>query len=98
MRIDDKFKLDMNRLNDASATKKKGTKTSSSSESAGSDSVTLSSGAKDAASVKEAVSNAPEIRVELVHELKVKIESGQYNVSGKDVAEKIIQTAIDDLF
>lgn len=99
MRIDDKIKLDMNRLNEASA-KKKGSKASSASagSAADSDKVTLSSSAQDAASIKEGLKGAPEIRVELVQQLKVKIENGQYNVSGRDIAEKIVQTAIDDLF
>jgi len=99
MRIDDKFKFDLNRLKDTSASKK-GEKSAStgSSESASGDKVSLSSGAKDVAGMKETLKGAPEIRVELVQELRVKIESGQYNVSGRDVAEKIVQTAIDDLF
>lgn len=97
MRIDDKFQFDVNRMNDAA--KKKDEKTSSkSADSSESDKVSLSSSAKDASSIKDAVKSAPEIRVELVSELKVKIESGQYNVSGREVAEKIVQTAIDDLF
>jgi negative regulator of flagellin synthesis FlgM len=98
MRIDDKFKFDMNRLNETDTKKKSSSKSASSSDSSSSDSVSLSSSAKDAANVTEAVKGAPEIRVELVQELKVKIESGQYNVSGKDIAERIVQTAIDDLF
>ena len=99
MRIDDKFKFDLNRMKDTSA-KKKDDKSSvnGSSESSSGDKVSLSSGAKDVAGMKESLKGAPEIRVELVQELKVKIESGQYDVSGKDVAEKIVQTAIDDLF
>lgn len=98
MRIDDKFKYDMNRLNETDNKKKTSSKSASSSDSSSSDSVSLSSSAKDATNVTEAVKAAPEIRVELVQELRVKIESGQYNVSGKDVAEKIVQAAIDDLF
>jgi len=97
MRIDDKFKFDLNRLSDTSA-KKKDAKASSAGSSSDSDKVSLSSGAQDVANIKESLKGAPEIRVELVHELKVKIESGQYNVSGKDIAEKIVQTAIDGLF
>lgn len=97
MRIDDKFKLDMNKLNETSD-KKKGGKSAQKSSSSSSDTVSLSSSAKDASSIKDSVKSSPDIRVELVHELKVKIDSGQYNVSGKDVAEKIVQTAIDDLF
>ena len=88
MRNDDKFKFDMNRLNETETKKKSSSKSASSSDSSSSDSVSLSSSAKSAASITEAVKSAPEIRVELVQELKVKIESGQYNVSGKDVARK----------
>lgn len=90
MRIDDKFKFDLNRLNDTSAKKKGGEKSASSgsSDSASGDQVSLSSVAKDVAGMKEGLKGAPEIRVELVQELKVRIENGQYNVSGRDVAEK----------
>ena len=99
MRIDDKFNMGLNKLNESSA-KKKGEKVSSEKgESAeNSDKVSLSSSAKDLANVKDAVKSAPDIRVELVSELRVKIANGQYNISGKEVAEKIVQTAIDDLF
>lgn len=98
MRIDDKFQLGLNRLNETAKNKKGEKSSSNSAGSSDSDTVSLSSSAKDAASMKESVKGAPEIRVELVHELKVKIESGQYNVSGKAIAEKMVQTAIDDLF
>lgn len=98
MRIDDKFQFDINKLNESKGKKKEDKSASKTSESSDSDTVSLSSGARDAASVKEGIKGAPDIRVELVHELKVKINSGQYNVSGKAVAEKIVQTAIDDLF
>lgn len=98
MRIDDKFKMNMNKLNETADSKKKSAKSSSESGSSNSDSVSLSSSAKNAANVTEAVKGAPEIRIELVQELKLKIENGEYNVSGKDVAEKVVQAAIDDLF
>jgi len=99
MRIDDKLNLNLNKLKETSDKKKADKVAASSKESsAGSDKVSLSSTAKDVATVKEAVKSAPNIRVELVSELKVKIENGQYNVSGKEVAEKIVQAAIDGLF
>lgn len=98
MRIDNNFNVDINKLKEGSD-KKKGEKASASKDTAeSSDKVSLSSSAKDLASVKDAVKSTPDIRVELVAELKVKIESGQYDVSGKDVAEKIVQNAIDGLF
>jgi len=97
MRVDGQFNIDLNRMNEASD-KKKGAKASEKSDTSKGDEVSLSSSAKDASGIKDSLKSAPDIRVELVHELKVKIESGQYNVSGREVAEKIVQTAVDDLF
>ncbi|PLX71327.1 MAG: flagellar biosynthesis anti-sigma factor FlgM [Denitrovibrio sp.] len=98
MRIDDKLNLNLNKLKETED-RKKADKSDSSKESAKSgDSVSLSSSATDVSNVKDAIKSSPDIRVELVSELKVKIENGQYNVSGREVAEKIVQTAIDDLF
>jgi negative regulator of flagellin synthesis FlgM len=98
MRIDDKFKFDLNRTNDTSAKKKKESAGKSAESGSGSDSIQISDSAKDVANLKNSVKGAPEIRVELVQELKVKIASGQYDVSGKKVAESIVNKAIDDLF
>lgn len=98
MRIDDKFKFDLNRANDTSAKKKSASKSSGSESGSGSDSVQLSSSAKEAANLKNSIKSAPEIRIELVNELKGKIASGEYNVSGKQVAESIVNKAVDDLF
>jgi len=99
MRINDKFQFDLNRANEASAKKGKKAGSKASGESAGgSDSIQISDSAKDVANLKNSIKGAPEIRVELVQELKVKINSGQYNVSGKDVAESIVNKAVDDLF
>lgn len=40
---------------------------------------------------REAISNTPDIREDIVNELKAKIESGQYNVSGADIADMMIR-------
>lgn len=40
---------------------------------------------------RKAISNTPDIREDIVNELKAKIESGQYNVSGADIAEMMIR-------
>ena len=37
-----------------------------------------------------AVKNAPDIRMDKVNEISAKIERGEYNVSGEDIAAKIL--------
>lgn len=44
------------------------------------------------------VKSAPEVRAEKVEEIKRQIEAGTYDFSGRKVAEKIVNTAIDGLF
>ena len=53
------------------------------------DMVTLSSKAKDYLTVKKALDNTPDIRMDKVESLKAQIESGTYNVTGMDVANKL---------
>ena len=99
MRIEDKSQLGLNKLNDTADKKKVASSASKSTDSASaSDSVSLSDSAKDMANIKSSLQKTPEVRTELVARLKSEIESGQYNVTGKQVAEKIDQTAIDGLF
>lgn len=40
----------------------------------------------------------PDVRKDKVAELKARIAAGEYNVSGKDIAEKIVNTAVENLF
>jgi len=54
------------------------------------DMVTLSSRAKDFSVAKKAIAGAPDIRAELVQGIKAQIDSGAYNVTGMDVANKLI--------
>jgi negative regulator of flagellin synthesis FlgM len=54
------------------------------------DYVALSSRAKDYQAVKNAMSKTPDIREEKVREIKNKLESGDYNVSSSDLADKMI--------
>jgi len=55
--------------------------------------VTISSRASEFQGVKEKLDAVPEVRVEVVDELKGKIESGSYNVEGEKVADGIIKAA-----
>lgn len=99
MRIEDKAQLGLNKLNDTADKKKVSSSSSKSADaSLSSDSVSLSDSAKDLSSMKSSLQSAPEVRTELVARLKSEIESGQYNVSGRQIAEKIVQTAVDGLF
>lgn len=44
------------------------------------------------------VKSSPDVRVDKVSELKQEIETGRYDFSGRKVAEKIVNSAVDDLF
>jgi negative regulator of flagellin synthesis FlgM len=46
----------------------------------------------------ERVKSSSEVRAEKVSEIRKQIESGTYDFSGRKVAEKIVNTAVDDLF
>lgn len=60
------------------------------------DSVTITARGKEVEKAKEAYESLPEVRVDLVNDLKQKVKSGDYEVSSKDLAEKIIhRTAVD---
>ncbi|MFW5648202.1 MAG: flagellar biosynthesis anti-sigma factor FlgM [Candidatus Alkaliphilus sp. MAG34] len=60
------------------------------------DELQLSSKAKEYQIAMKAFKNLPEIREDLVKELKDKIEQGTYNVTGEEIADKIIESAIID--
>jgi negative regulator of flagellin synthesis FlgM len=54
------------------------------------DSVSLSSKAKEVADIVLALKAAPDVRENLVNEIRAKIESGNYSASGKDIVQKIL--------
>ena len=56
----------------------------------GKDSVVFSNFAKELQLASKAVKEASEIRAEKVDRLKAQVESGQYNVSASQIAEKIL--------
>lgn len=59
------------------------------------DVVSLSSQAKDYQTAINALKNVPDIRKDKVLEIQKKFETGQYNVSGREIAESIIKSIID---
>ena len=60
--------------------------------------VDLSTKAKDIQGLKSAITNLPDVREEKVQELKNRIESGKYNVSGEKIAEKMVGESLLDIF
>lgn len=54
------------------------------------DQVNLSETAQDFKSVFEAVSKVPDVREERVTDLTNRINSGQYNITSSDIANKIL--------
>ncbi|TCK62109.1 flagellar biosynthesis anti-sigma factor FlgM [Seleniivibrio woodruffii] len=98
MRIDDKMRFDLNKANEATAKKKTASSSYESVSASGTDSVSFSDSARLLSSVKNGVKSSPDVRTDLVADLKNRIENGTYNVSGRQVAEKIVQNSIEDLF
>lgn len=63
-----------------------------------SDNVTISKKSKDVSEMTLTLKSMPEVRADKIAELKERIANGTYNVSAKDVAAKIVNTALEDTF
>ncbi len=59
------------------------------------DSLDISDLAKELQIAKKAVKNAPDIRQDKVDDIKKRIQSGNYNVSAKEVADKMMEQYFD---
>jgi len=59
--------------------------------------VNLSQASKEAQQIKEIIAAEPDIREDKVADLKEKIESGRYKVDHNRVAEKLVDTFLDEL-
>lgn len=60
------------------------------------DELELSSKAKEYQIALKAFKNLPEVRKDIVDDLKAQINQGKYNVSGSEIADKIIESAMID--
>jgi negative regulator of flagellin synthesis FlgM len=60
--------------------------------------VDLSTMAKDIQQAKVEVSKLPDVREEKVREIKAQVENGTYNVSGEQIADKMVGESVVDLF
>jgi negative regulator of flagellin synthesis FlgM len=62
------------------------------------DAISISSEAYDTAKKLDQLKEMPDVREEKVSALKKEVDSGTYNVAGKEVAEKIVNSAINGTF
>lgn len=60
------------------------------------DELQLSSKALEFQAAMKAFKNLPEIREDLVKDLRDKIQQGTYNVTGEEIADKIVESALVD--
>ncbi len=63
-----------------------------------SDEVSISEKGKDVSEMTRTLKEMPDVRADKVADLKERIANGPYNISGKDIASKIINTALEDVF
>ncbi len=63
-----------------------------------SDAVSISEKGKDVVEMTRSLKEMPDIRADKIANLKAKIANGTYNISGKDIATKIVNTALEDIF
>ena len=57
----------------------------------GNDTVEISNAAKTFQVARTAVASASDVRADKVAKLKAAIEEGKYSVSGKDIADKLVE-------
>ena len=101
MRIDAKTQFGMDQLEFSSRAKKADKKSDKSAETHTAplaDALEISGAAKKTAALTQALKDLPDVRQSKVAQLKARIESGTYHVSGKDIAEKIVNTALNGVF
>lgn len=107
MRINDKqFITDTDKTGAASDSKKAGAKRASGGKQdasgslsiSSSDTLQLSSRSKEIAEIALQLKQSSEVREELVSELREKIQSGTYQIQGKDIAAKILDKANHNIF
>ena len=59
--------------------------------------VHLSQTSKEAQLIREVISTEPDVREEKVTELKEKIESGRYEINHEAVANKLVDSFLDEI-
>ena len=60
--------------------------------------VNLSTASKETQTAREIIASEPDVREDKVAELRKRIESGNYTIDNKAVADKIVESFIDEIF
>ena len=60
--------------------------------------VNLSPALKEAQAIKEIIASEPDIREGKVAEIKARIASGNYRIDHQAVADKLVDSSIDEIF
>lgn len=101
MRIDSNMMSGMDTLEQTSRKRnveKVSTNESQNTSAVESDAVSISEKGKDVSEMTRTLKELPDIRADKIADLKERIANGTYNVSGKDIAAKIVNTALEDVF
>ena len=59
--------------------------------------VNLSQESKEAQKIREIISSEPDVREDKVSALKERLESGRYRIDNEKVAEKLVDSFIDEI-
>jgi negative regulator of flagellin synthesis FlgM len=59
--------------------------------------VNLSTKARDIQQLRDAVSQLPDVREDMVRELKDKVDQGAYDANGQRIAEKMVSESLLDI-
>lgn len=61
------------------------------------DALQLSQTGKDMQVAKQAVKDAPDVREDKINQIKAQLASGTYSVTGKELADKLVNSYFDDI-
>jgi negative regulator of flagellin synthesis FlgM len=102
MRINDKQFITTEKNERAADAKRTDAKRATDNRSAATtfktDSVDLSARSRDVAEIAQQLKDSADVREGLVSELRAKIKSGEYHVSGMEIAGKIVNTAANGIY
>lgn len=60
------------------------------------DKVELSRESREVQAAYKAIAATPDVRADIVAEIKARLDAGQYNISGREVAQKMLARSLAD--
>ena len=87
----------LRRRQDVEKAKEGGDSPSQSSGAPEGDQIKVSEKAMMMSRIQKALAEIADVRIELVAEIKSKIEADEYHVPGEDIAEKVIREALNEM-